>query len=205
MILIKRFVNWMENGDLIPAVIFISIPHYAVVLAQYDWWPVAAVIGFIVDIVQYRSIKTFLKGNGWFWMIVLTIFSAGFHISFYELGGAGPVKSVLLGLATPAVIFALAYISKREHLDTKLSRSVGKSSTSESMESTKIPETSTGTKTSQVPDYETYTRFCEARNGDGAIPVSELMNKYGVPRSSAYKWYGQYAKTHPVKESIIGG
>lgn len=117
--LFRRFVNWMENGDLIPIVIAVSVPHYAHVLAQFDFWPVAAVIGFLVDVGHYRTIKLYLRDQGWVWMVVLTLFSSGFHISFYALGGAG-LAAMLLGLAPTAVIFALAYITKKERIDVKM-------------------------------------------------------------------------------------
>ncbi len=65
-----------------------------------------------------------------------------------------------------------------------------------------VPSTETLVESVQsIPDYETYLRFCEARNGDGAIPPGELTGKYKVPKSSAYKWYAQYNATHMVVKS----
>ncbi len=120
----KRFVNWIENGDMVPLVIAVSVPHYAHVLAQFEFMPVAAVIGFLVDVGHYRTIKLYLNTGAAGWMIVLTLFSAGFHMAFYAIGGAG-LAAVLLGAAPVAVIFSLAYITRKEKLDVKAGRDVG--------------------------------------------------------------------------------
>lgn len=124
MNIFQRFVNWIENGDMVPLVIAVSVPHYAHVLAQFEFMPVAAVIGFLVDVGHYRTIKLYLNTGAAGWMIVLTLFSAGFHMAFYAIGGAG-LFSFLLGAAPVAVIFALAYITRKEKLDTKLGREFG--------------------------------------------------------------------------------
>ena len=111
--LTAAFVNWFESGELAPFIILISVPHYAGVLARFDWWPVAAVLGFLLDLSHYRTIKAFQNGLGATWMIVLTAFSFGFHFAFYWLGGAG-WASVFFGASVPVVIFALSFLSYAE-------------------------------------------------------------------------------------------
>lgn len=184
----KRFVNWMENGDLIPVVIGISVPHYAVVLAKYDFWAVAAVLGFLVDVGHYRTIKTYLRGNGPAWMIVLTVFSTGFHIAFYALGGAG-LWAAVIGCAVPAVIFALAFISRKEKLDSKVARSASvPMARQESAASTPIAKRGT---------YSEFVGAQLARNGNGPMSVNEVMAQFAVPKRTAYNWLAKYREQHP--------
>lgn len=52
----SRLVNWLENGDLVPIVILVSIPHYVRVLAEWEWMFVAASLGFLIDLGHYRPI-----------------------------------------------------------------------------------------------------------------------------------------------------
>lgn len=118
----RAVVNWFENGDLLPLIILVSVPHYGHVLAAYDWGPVAAVIGALVDLGHYRTIKAYLNGKGGFWMVVLTAFSLGFHWAFYLTGGAAWYAALFFAAAVPVVIFALSFISKAERLATKAAR-----------------------------------------------------------------------------------
>lgn len=181
----KSFVNWMENGDLIPAIIAVSIPHYASVLSKYDFWAVAAVLGFLVDVGHYRTIKTYLRGNGAAWMIVLTIFSTGFHIAFYALGGAG-LWAAVIGCAVPAVIFALAFISRKEKLDTKVAKSAS------------VPlarqESATSTPMAKRGTYPEFVAMQAARNGSGPMSASEVVETFAVPKRTAYNWLAKYNK-----------
>lgn len=120
----RGLVNWFENGDLLPLIIIVSVPHYGHVLANYDFWPVAAVIGALVDLGHYRTIKAFLAGKGGAWMVVMTVFSLGFHWSFYVTGGAGLWAGLFFAAAVPVVIFALSFIAKSERLAEKAARGV---------------------------------------------------------------------------------
>lgn len=120
----RGIVNWFENGDLLPLIIAVSVPHYGHVLAAYDFWPVAAVIGALVDLGHYRTIKAALNGKGWFWMIVMTVFSLGFHFAFYSAGGAAWWAALFFAAAVPVVIFALSFIAKAERLAEKAARGV---------------------------------------------------------------------------------
>ena len=123
----RGLVNWFENGDLLPLIIIVSVPHYGHVLASYDYWPVAAVIGALVDLGHYRTIKAFLAGKGGAWMVVMTVFSLGFHWSFYVTGGAGLWAGLFFAAAVPVVIFALSFIAKSERLSEKAARGVAPS------------------------------------------------------------------------------
>lgn len=185
---LKKFVNWMENGDLIPAIIAVSIPHYASVLSKYDFWAVAAVLGFLVDVGHYRTIKTYLRGNGAVWMIVLTVFSTGFHIAFYALGGAG-LAAAVIGCAVPAVIFALAFISRKERLDSKVAKSAS------------VPiarqDSATSTPMAKRGTYGEFVSAQLARNGNGPMSATEVVATFAVPKRTAYNWLAKYSKEHP--------
>lgn len=184
--LFKSFVNWMENGDLIPAIIAVSIPHYATVLSKYDFWAVAAVLGFLVDVGHYRTIKTYLRGNGAAWMIVLSVFSTGFHVAFYALGGAG-WWAVVIGCAVPAVIFALAFISRKERLDSKVAKSVATVPVAQDGSATSTPLATRGT-------YPEFVAMQLARNGQGPMSAGEVVATFAVPKRTAYNWLAKYGK-----------
>lgn len=192
--ILNSIANFIENGDLIPVLIAVSVPHYATVLAQYDFWVVAAIIGFLVDIGHYRTIKTFLKGNGYGWMIVLSVFSLGFHVAFYALGNAG-WWSLVLGCAPPAVIFSLAYISKKEGLDKKLSKSDSVTTSVTIPQSVKTPA-----KAKPFQSYTEYKQFVMSRNGTGSheghVLAKELI-ELGQPQATAYVWVNRLAEQHP--------
>lgn len=113
----NTIVDWLENGDLVPLIIAVSVPHYVGVLQEHDWWLVASVLGFLVDLGHYRTIKSFLKGKGMFWMVVLTIVSYGFHVVFYT-DSAGN-WSWAFGAVVPVLLFALAYLSYNERWGDK--------------------------------------------------------------------------------------
>ena len=123
----NTLVNWLENGDIIPPLIAVSVFHYIYVLAEYEWWPIAAIISFLTDLGHYRTIKSYLKKKGWLWMVILTVISFGFHVAFYALGGAGG-WAWPLGLVVPVLIFALSNLSHSERWGTKVKRNVAETS-----------------------------------------------------------------------------
>lgn len=177
MKLIRRFVAWMETGDLIPALLAVSVPHYANVLQRYDFWPVAAALGFLVDVGHYRTIKLYLRNRGALWMIVLTVFSAGFHIAFYALGGAGGF-ALALGLAPTMVIFALAYITKNERLDVKKP-----DTTTTHPTVTPTDATETATRPSVSRD-----EFVTLWRSNGHKSITAMANELHVNPRTAQRW-----------------
>lgn len=119
-----KIINWFENGDLLPAVVLVTVPHYAKVLGEYDTWLAAAALGFLIDLGHYRTIKLYLRsGAGIVWVSLLTVISYVFHLAFYVFGGAG-WWSPFFALAVPVVMLALAWISRRENLDKRAAASV---------------------------------------------------------------------------------
>jgi hypothetical protein len=113
-------VEWVERGDLVPLIILVSIPHYISVMSAFEWWPVAVAMGILTDLGHYRTILVYLRSSvgriaALFWMSVLTGISYAFHVGFYTLGGNIPQPwPWVIGAVPPILIFAMAYISKRE-------------------------------------------------------------------------------------------
>ncbi len=116
----NAIVEWVERGDLVPLIILVSIPHYINVMGRFDYWGVAVAMGILTDLGHYRTILVYLKSTvgrfaSLFWMSVLTFISYGFHVGFYTLGNFAPQPwPWILGAVPPVLIFAMAYISKRE-------------------------------------------------------------------------------------------
>lgn len=102
----SRIVWIFERADIIPPIIAVSVWHYAGALAQKDPLPVAIVIGVLVDIGHYRSVKAFFKRHqpGRFaLMAVFTVLTGWYHYLWYD--------DVLLALGMPVLIIGLAVLS----------------------------------------------------------------------------------------------
>lgn len=177
----RKFTLWFETGDLIPLLILVSVPHYAFVLAKYDFWLVAAVLGLLVDIGHYRTIKSALRDKGWTWMVILTILSFAFHCGFYALVGSG-AWAVPLGAAVPTVIFALAWISKTERIGEKLTRQVGDKVTTVAPDVAPMAQ-----KVTRATRLNDICRVNVSRNGDGPMTAHEIVAKYGVSLRQAQR------------------
>lgn len=185
--LTAAFINWFENGELTPFVILISIPHYAFVLSRFDWWPVAAVLGFLLDMGHYRTIRAYLRGKGAFWMVVLTVFSYGFHAAFYFESGAG-WSTIFLGAAVPVVIFALANLGYSEKWSEKARKAA-----SEEMPviTEKAPETLEAPKVAgNLPEpAKTWRQLsAEERAQVSDLSVNEIVEIYHVSPRTALNW-----------------
>lgn len=171
----NRLVNWLENGDLVPLVIIVSIPHYINVLAEWEWWYVASALGVLVDLGHYRTIKAFLKKGGWFWMWALTFVSLGFHIGFYSFAGAGD-WAWALGFVPPILLFALAYLSYNERWGDKTKRELAKY---DRQVSERITESS-------VKDWRNLSDA--ERKSFATMRPQQIVSKYGVSERTAYTW-----------------
>lgn len=185
--LFAAFVNWFESGELAPLIILVSVPHYAQVLAKYDFWPVAAVLGFLLDLAHYRTIKAYQNGRGALWMVVLTAFSFGFHAAFYVLGGAG-WWAVFLGAAVPVVIFALSYLSYTERWGQKARKAAG-IMPERTPVSVSLPELS-GKMPESLPAPVTSWRQLTAdqRAQVVELSVAEIVAQFGVSERTARNW-----------------
>lgn len=184
--LFRSVMNWLENGDFLLAIILVSVAHYTSVLRPYDWWFVAAFLGFSVDLANYRAIKLYLKDKGGTLMIVTSIISLAFHIAFYALGNAG-LFSILLGSAVPIAIFCMAYIAKVERLDAKAAKAANASTQMARQDS------AIGIQTAKRGTYQEFVGVQMARNGQGPMNANEVMATFAVPKRTAYNWLAKYA------------
>lgn len=189
--LFSTFVNWFENGELAPLIILVSVPHYATVLARFDWWPVASVLGFLLDLSHYRTIKAYQNGRGALWMIVLTAFSFGFHCAFYVAGGAVWWTSVFFGAAVPVVIFALSYLSFQEKWGQK-ARKAAETMTVTRPDVETLPENLPEISGNLPEPAQMPTTWRQLSENDRAIVVEltvpEIVEKYHVSERTARNW-----------------
>ena len=146
----KSIVNWFEIGDLVPLIVVVSAAHYVWVLADYDYWPVAAAIGIMVDLGHYRIVRAAVRYRGghirplmvrWCMVVFMTVLSINYHQRFYQ--------DWWLSLPLPFLIAALAWIQKTDE-------KIGKRDVS-TIASQEIAHNAT--KPSQVRAHKTYT--CE--------------------------------------------
>ena len=176
----RSIMNWLENGDFLLAIILVSVAHYTLVLKDYDWWPIAAFLGFSIDLSNYRAIKLYLKDKGWALMVVTSVVSLAFHIAFYVVGHAG-AWSILLGSSVPIAIFCMAYIAKVERLDAKAARAA----TGAPVTRTDAPVTRTDANDERTIDKDA---FIVAYRANGHVSIAALARTMGVNVRTAQKW-----------------
>lgn len=98
-----------EKMDIVPPIIAVSVVHYAGALQRKDPLVVALIIGFLVDIGHYRSIKAFIRKNElkrFILMVILTGLTGYYHYLWYG--------NLAMTLAIPILIIALATLSMWE-------------------------------------------------------------------------------------------
>ena len=174
----SKIVNWLENGDLVPWLIIVSVPHYVNVLASFEHAVVAAVLGFLVDLGHYRTIKSYLLGKGWLWMVVLTFVSFGFHVGFYAVNDAG-FWAWILGPVVPIIIFALANLAHKERWGAKAQRAA---------RSGNLPATRTGIITAQTGKTDWRHLTGSEKNAIKGMSTDEILQKYPIKSRTARKW-----------------
>ena len=169
-------VDWMERGDLVPLIIIVSIPHYISVMQAFEFWPVAVAMGILTDLGHYRTILVYLRSSvgrfaSVFWMLLLTGLSYAFHVGFYTLSSNVPQPwPWYIGAVPPVLIFAMAYISKREGWYRKT--------------------TAKGSDATTIGSRWDYRRLSEAeRAALQGLSVKEIQAKYpGLAERSARNW-----------------
>jgi hypothetical protein len=111
----KWIVEWFESGDLVPLLVLVSAVHYAQVLSGKDAWLVAVVIGLLVDLGHYRTIRAAVRYSGsdgwqrvarWTIAIAMTGLSLNYHQRYYE--------DWWLSAPLPLLIAALAWLQQIE-------------------------------------------------------------------------------------------
>ena len=102
------WIVWLfEKADIIPPLVIVSGWHYAGALANRDPLPVAIVLGILIDLGHYRSVKATIANNTWrrfAVMTVLTVMTGYYHWLWY--------RDVILAVAVPVLIICLSLLSK---------------------------------------------------------------------------------------------
>ena len=118
----KRLTHFFEYGDLTPLAVIISVAHYGPVLeAHGEYWLVAWIVGAIIDLLHFRSVRRLFQANGRqsivghaLIAIVTTITAVGYHLRFYD-------GDLLLALPIPIGIAILAqHAAGRELVETNM-------------------------------------------------------------------------------------
>jgi hypothetical protein len=103
------FVVWLvEEADIVPFLVIVSAWHYAGALAKgnKDNAIVAVVLGVLIDLGHYRSVRTYFKHIDWkrfVVMAVLTCITGYYHWLWYS--------DVILAATMPAIIICLGLLS----------------------------------------------------------------------------------------------
>ena len=106
--MIKKALDWLEEGDLVPLAVVVSVAHYGPVLVAHgEHWLVAWSVGILIDLLHFRSVRYAFATRQWLAGLVAvatTIMATGYHLRFY--GG-----DWLLALPIPIGIAILAWHS----------------------------------------------------------------------------------------------
>lgn len=176
----NRIHKWIETGDLIPLLIAVSVAHYVDVLRARDFVLVAAFIGVLVDLGQYRLLKASLKKGGWWWIPtgIMTVIALGYHYAFYTLAGAGVGEALLLAAPIPFLIIALAALSVRENWQARFNepQTIAEPEPNEQ-------RTNTEPKTAQANRGERRTRIISELERNPSISFAELHRVVGGSKS----------------------
>ncbi len=102
----NRIVSWIEEGDLTPLAMVISVGHYGPVLVSHGEHVVVAwVVGALMDLLHFRSVRYVFQKPGYVAGLVAmatTIMATGYHLRFYG-------NDWLLALPIPIGIGILAW------------------------------------------------------------------------------------------------
>lgn len=113
-----RAALFFEQGDLTPLAVVISVAHYGPVLeAHGEYWLVAWIVGAIIDLLHFRSVRRLFQVKGGRSIaghiaiaVTTTLMAVGYHLRFY--GG-----DWLLALPIPIGIAILAQHAASKPID----------------------------------------------------------------------------------------
>jgi hypothetical protein len=178
--------NYLEESDIIPWILLVSLPHYTKVLAEFEYQVVAVAMGFLADLGHYRVVKRYNKKKDMIgWVLALTVMSYGFHVAFYILGDAAETFggetwwAWVLGAVPPVLIFAMASLSHKENWSGKTRAK--KPSGSSGKSSAKLPVNS-GTKKRYSELTAQEKQWCRS-----ASP-KRIAEKFGCSPRVARNW-----------------
>lgn len=114
-----KISDFFENGDLTPFAVLVSIAHYGPVLVAHDNSIVAWMVGIIIDMLHFRSVRFAVKRPSWIHTAVAfltTLMATAYHWRFYD-------GDWLLALPIPIGIAIMAYhAAERDNEESELSR-----------------------------------------------------------------------------------
>lgn len=115
---LQSIIDWAEQGDLILLIVMVSAVHFAYVLADYDYWPVAVALGLLVDLGIYRTVRYAVRYQG---------ASKAERIARYAIAGAMTAVSYVyhlrfygdpwLAAPVPFLIAVLAWLDRRKYAE----------------------------------------------------------------------------------------
>lgn len=194
----RRAVHYFERGDLIPLMLIVSIPHYALALQGRDMLIVAVGIGLAMDLGQYRVVKAAIRygGNWWYAAILLTAIALGYHMFYY---GGDWFTAFILAAPLPLLIIFLAALSVKERWGAKVGDNSsdgisGKKVTArkENDNDNGVPNNANANAIDTRGTYQQFKLAQLARNGNGPMNAQEVMTSFRVPKRTAYRWLSQY-------------
>lgn len=103
------FVVWLvEKADIIPPLVFVSAWHYAGALAKLDPPAVAVILGVLIDLGHYRSVKAVMarpeERRRLVVMTTLTVMTGYYHWLWY--------RDIILAVTVPVLIICLSLLGK---------------------------------------------------------------------------------------------
>lgn len=174
---IWSWIVWVfEKADIIPPIIAVSVWHYAGALAHKDPIPVAIILGGLIDIGHYRSVKAYFKKNtiGRFaLMAVFTALTGWYHYLWYQ--------NILLAAGMPVLIIGLAILSTWEGWE----KQAGKVGSENRKVAGNFLSEGSGPKSSRQ-DWRNLPQ--EDRLLVASMKTTDIMDKYGIPERTARNW-----------------
>lgn len=175
--------DWLEKGDLVPLMIAVSAYHYIRVLWGDDPWPVAVLVGVLVDLGHYRTVKIAARYTGkrkhvligrWVVALAMTAVSLSYHWRFYD-------GDWWLAAPMPVLIAVLAYFQRHGYAeafgDTKEERTIAEDDAEDAQ---------------------------SERSGNGRAPYWCEACEMGFDSPQAYAGHCRGAE-HKQNASVIGG
>lgn len=181
-----KLLHWIETGDFVPLLILVSVAHYIEVLRARDFWFVAAAIGLLVDLGQYRLLKAALRFGGWWWApsAIMTLIALGYHYAFYSLAGAILIESMLLALPIPFLIIVLSALSAKENWARRVKPT----------DANPVPTIANGNATGTPPATRWQYGDFAARHSVEPLNARQIVAIGNVPLRTAYNWLAKYEK-----------
>lgn len=162
-------IVWLfEKSDIIPLLVIVSTFHYAEALKDKDEWYIAIVLGVLIDVGHYRSVKSAMKHQDksrFTVMVVLTAMTGYYHWLYYK-------HDFILAAAVPVLIICLALLSKWDGWERQ----------ARGGETVKADKAEVKTVDEKVQDLDTRGKLIEFYRNDPHGTLSQAGKFAGVSR-----------------------